>query len=70
LMAGLMVGYLATRTIGFPGFHGHWDNVGIVTLAIEAVVIVLLLVDPYVMEKGSARMVGAENAAAQRSFRR
>ncbi len=45
LMLGLIAGYLLTRTIGFPGFHGEWEDVGITTVAMEVAIAGLLLVD-------------------------
>jgi hypothetical protein len=45
LMAGLIVGYFVTRTIGLPGFHGDWNNVGLATVAMEAAILLLLIVD-------------------------
>lgn len=45
LMAGLIVGYFVTRTIGLPGFHGGWNDVGLATVAIEAAILLLLIVD-------------------------
>jgi hypothetical protein len=45
LMAGLIAGYVATRTVGFPGFSGGWNDMGLTSLALEAVTIVLLLAD-------------------------
>lgn len=45
LMFGLIAGYLATRTIGFPGFHGDWNDLGITTVAMEVIIAGLLLAD-------------------------
>lgn len=45
LMAGLIAGYFVTRTIGLPGFHGDWNDVGLTTVALEVVVLLLLFVD-------------------------
>ncbi len=45
LMAGLIAGFFVTRTAGLPGFHGGWDPVGLVSVAMEALVFVFLLAD-------------------------
>ncbi|PRX51289.1 hypothetical protein B0I33_101442 [Prauserella shujinwangii] len=45
LVAGLLAGYFATRTIGFPGFSGHWGDFGLATKGIEALLLVLLVAD-------------------------
>ena len=45
LMAGLIAGYFVTRTIGLPGFHGDWNDVGLTTVALEAAILLLLFVD-------------------------
>ena len=45
LMAGLIAGYVATRTIGFPGFSGGWNDMGLTSVALETLTIFLLLAD-------------------------
>ncbi|MFF9409533.1 hypothetical protein ACF1B0_29035 [Streptomyces anandii] len=45
LMAGLIAGYLITRTVGLPGFAQPWDDLGLSTLAIEFLIAVLLLAE-------------------------
>lgn len=45
LMLALIAGFVLTRTVGFPGFHAGWENVGITAVAMEALAAVLLLAD-------------------------
>lgn len=45
LMAGLIAGYVATRTVGLPGFSGGWNDVGLTTVAMEALILIILLAD-------------------------
>ena len=45
LMAGLIAGYVVTRTVGLPGFSGGWNDVGLTTVAMEALILIILLAD-------------------------
>ena len=45
LMFGLIAGYLVTRTIGFPGFRGGWNDLGSTTVAMEVIIAGLLFAD-------------------------